>query len=177
MKRARQKKFHFLYKTTCLTTGGWYIGMHSTDDINDGYLGSGRWILNSIKKHGEKNHHRDIIEFCDSREILCEREEQTVTLELIEDHFCMNLIKGGSSNHFPVGQDTRDRMRLAKLGKKQSATHIAARSAACLGRIQTVETRDKLRTIAQNQWERRRSGDEMAVGKRDGQLSHKNRIG
>lgn len=166
MKRARQKKFHFLYKTTCLSTGRWYIGMHSTNDLNDGYLGSGRWILNSIKKYGEENHRREIIEFCDSREILCEREEQTVTHKLIEDQLCMNLIKGGSSNRFPVGEDTRMRMRLAKLGKKQTSETIEKRRQACMGRVQTEETREKLRQIAKEQWARRYAGDESAVGKR-----------
>lgn len=169
MKRARQKKFHILYKTTCKITGRWYVGMHSTDNLDDGYLGSGRWILNSIRKHGEDNHIRETIESCPTREYLCEREEQTVTTKLLEDPLCMNLIKGGSANTFPIGQDTRDRMRLAKLGKKQSPEFIEKRRQACIGRIQTEETREKIRAVTKAQWDRRRAGDELAVGKRVGQ--------
>jgi len=166
MKRAREKSFHILYKTTCLVTGQWYIGMHSTDDLDDWYLGSGRWILNSIRKHGVQNHRRDIIELCLNRAFLCEREEQTVTRSLLEDSFCMNLIVGGSSNVFPIGQTSRERMRLAKLGKKQSPEHIAARRKGLMGRVQTKETREKLRTIAKEQWARRYAGDENAVGRK-----------
>lgn len=166
MKRARQKRFHFLYRTTCLISGAWYIGMHSTDDLNDGYLGSGRRMRNSIAKYGEQNHVREIVEFCATREILCEREEQVVTRELIADPLCMNLIKGGSANVFPIGQSSRERMRLAKLGKKQSPELIEKRRQACMGRVQTEETRQKLREIAQAQWKRRYSGDESAIGRR-----------
>lgn len=33
-------EYHFIYKTTNLLTGKYYIGMHSTNDLNDGYLGA-----------------------------------------------------------------------------------------------------------------------------------------
>lgn len=42
--------FHFLYKTTNTLNGKIYIGAHSTQDLNDGYLGSGKQILDAIKK-------------------------------------------------------------------------------------------------------------------------------
>ncbi len=142
--------------------------MHSTDNLDDGYFGSGRRMLSSLKKHGGENHHREIIELCSTREILCEREEQIVTLDLIKDPLCMNLMVGGTARRFPAGQDTCDRMRLAKLGKKQSLEHIAARRSGMMGRIQTDETKEKLRTITKNQWKRRYDGDENAVGKRLG---------
>lgn len=166
MKRASQKSFHFLYRTVCLVTGRWYIGIHSTDDMGDGYLGSGRQVSNSIRKHGKENHTREIIELCPSRAFLCEREECVVTHEMISDPLCMNLIKGGTANKFPVGQTTRDRMRLAKLGKKQSPETVEKRRLASMGRVQSFETREKLRVIARSQWQRRYAGDESAVGKR-----------
>ena len=36
--------YHFVYETTNLINGKKYIGKHSTDDLNDGYLGSGKAI-------------------------------------------------------------------------------------------------------------------------------------
>lgn len=38
-RRADQRKFHYIYKIS-RDAGRYYIGMHSTDDINDGYFGS-----------------------------------------------------------------------------------------------------------------------------------------
>lgn len=34
------KKYNYVYKTTNSINGRFYYGVHSTDDLNDGYLGS-----------------------------------------------------------------------------------------------------------------------------------------
>ena len=90
-----QKKFHYIYKTTCNINGKYYIGMHSTDNLDDGYLGSGKRLWNSIKYHGEKNHTKIIIEFCENREDLKRREKEIVNDKLINEYLCMNLKPGG----------------------------------------------------------------------------------
>ena len=57
------QKYHILYKTTCTVTGNFYIGVHSTTNLEDGYLGSGKRLRYSIEKHGKENHLREILEF------------------------------------------------------------------------------------------------------------------
>ena len=92
----RQKKdIHYIYKTTCDVTGKYYVGMHSTINENDNYLGSGLRLRYSIRKYGKENHSREIIEYCNSREELAIREREIVTKEFIQDNMCMNLIEGG----------------------------------------------------------------------------------
>jgi len=44
------KKYHFIYKTTNLLNGKYYYGMHSTDNLEDGYVGINNKILVSILK-------------------------------------------------------------------------------------------------------------------------------
>lgn len=94
--RASRRKHHIIYKTTCLATNKWYIGMHSTDNLDDGYSGSGQQLLRSIKKYGKLQHKTEIIEFCTDRINLARREEEIVTQKLLEDKLCMNLMVGGA---------------------------------------------------------------------------------
>jgi hypothetical protein len=91
-----RKKYHFIYKTTNLLSGRYYIGMHSTDDLNDGYLGSGTYLKRSINKHGKENHSIEILEYLNSREELAAREREVVSLQEIAKKECMNLKVGGS---------------------------------------------------------------------------------
>ena len=90
-----EKKYHYLYKTTNLKNGKFYVGIHSTNDLNDGYLGSGKYLRNSIYKYGEENFKREILEFFESRIKLFEREKNLVNEDLIKDPMCMNLRIGG----------------------------------------------------------------------------------
>ena len=91
-----RKKYHFIYKTTNLLSGRYYVGMHSTDDLNDGYLGSGTLLRRSINKHGKDNHSIEILEFLNSREELAARERELISLEEIAKKECMNLKVGGN---------------------------------------------------------------------------------
>lgn len=92
----KERKYHFIYKTTNILSGKYYIGMHSTDNLDDGYLGSGKRLRYSINKYGEENHSREILEFLDSRKELKRREEEIVNLNEIAKIECMNLKVGGT---------------------------------------------------------------------------------
>jgi len=59
-------------------------------------MGSGKRLRYSIRKYGKENHIKEILEFCESRELLIEREKAIVNLELIQDDKCMNLGLGGT---------------------------------------------------------------------------------
>ena len=89
------KTIHYLYKTTCLISGRFYIGVHSTNKIDDGYMGSGNLLRYSLRKYGIHNHMKEIMEFFDNRELLIEREKEIVNSDLIINESCMNLVLGG----------------------------------------------------------------------------------
>ena len=91
----KEKKYHYIYKITCLKNERYYIGMHSTDNLEDGYMGGGKRIKNSVKKHGKDAHRKEILEFFENREDLVNREIQLVNEDLINDPMCMNLNLGG----------------------------------------------------------------------------------
>jgi len=92
----KQKKYHFIYKTINILTGRYYIGMHSTDNLEDRYLGSGTRLSYSINKYGVENHTREILEFCNNREELKSRELEIVNLNEIGKKECLNMIPGGN---------------------------------------------------------------------------------
>lgn len=91
----KKSNIHYIYKTTCNITGRWYVGMHSTINLDDGYIGSGTILLRSIRKYGKDNHIREILEYQLTREELVLREREIITKELISDGKCMNLKEGG----------------------------------------------------------------------------------
>ncbi len=95
MPRRKKKKYHFLYKTTNLINGKFYIGVHSTDNLNDGYLGSGKILRYSIRKYGIENFKIERLEFFEDKEKLFEREKEVVNESFLKDPLCMNLTFGG----------------------------------------------------------------------------------
>jgi hypothetical protein len=95
MARAEKRKYHYIYKITCKITNRFYIGMHSTDNLDDGYFGSGKRLWFSINYHGKENHNKEILEFLPSRQALKEREKEIVNKKLLGEDLCMNLCVGG----------------------------------------------------------------------------------
>jgi hypothetical protein len=91
----KDKKFNVLYKTTCIVDLSYYIGMHSTDNLDDGYLGSGHKLWHKIKYHGKENFRIEYLEFFKTRKELSDREIEIVNEDLLADPMCMNLCKGG----------------------------------------------------------------------------------
>jgi hypothetical protein len=91
----KEKKFHYIYKIINTKNDKYYIGMHSTDSLEDNYMGSGKRIRNSIRKHGLEVHTKEILEFSVNRESLKKREQEIVNESLITDPKCLNLQTGG----------------------------------------------------------------------------------
>ena len=110
----KQKTIHYLYKTTCLVTNRYYIGMHSTCNLDDGYMGSGKRLRYSMRKHGVDNHKKEIIEFFESRELLIEAEKEAITPDMIIDDMCMNIMSGGTGG-FISEEQQRHRAICARL--------------------------------------------------------------
>ena len=89
------QKLHYIYRITNTKNGNYYIGMHSTNNLEDGYMGGGKRIRNSIRRHGREAHTKEILEFLDDRESLKKREEEIVNESLLQDKKCLNLQLGG----------------------------------------------------------------------------------
>jgi hypothetical protein len=110
----KEHQHHYIYKTTCNVTGKYYIGMHSTSNLEDGYIGSGRRLWLSIKKHGKENHSIEILEWLPDRLSLKLREKEIVNENMLSDPSCMNLAIGGGGGKI---SDLQQRNRSIAGGK------------------------------------------------------------
>lgn len=90
-------KYHYLYKITNLRNNKYYIGIHSTNDLNDEYMGSGVLIKKAIEKYGVDCFKKDIIQFVDSREDLIQLEKNIVNESIVNDEMSYNMVLGGSN--------------------------------------------------------------------------------
>lgn len=137
----QQEKFHFIYKTTNVITNKYYIGMHSTDDLNDGYLGSGKRLILSVRKYGVESHVREILEFCDSREALCERERSIISEEVLLDKLCLNLKLGGKGGYLPVEACRKGGQQAhTSANTSRNCTHLRDENVRQKARLSLVET-------------------------------------
>jgi hypothetical protein len=94
----KENKYFIVYKTINLKNDKFYIGVHETHNLDDGYLGSGKILRNSVYYHGKENFKREILEFCENKKSMYEKEKELVTEELINNPKCMNLVIGGVQN-------------------------------------------------------------------------------
>lgn len=87
--------YYTIYKTTNLIDGKMYIGKHITNNLDDGYLGSGIYLVNSIKKHGKENFKKEILHVFDNQIDMDEMEKNMVTEGVINDPKFYNIALGG----------------------------------------------------------------------------------
>jgi len=109
----KEKKYHYIYKTTNILNGRYYYGLHSTDNLEDGYLGSGTYLKRSLNKYGKENFNKEILEFCSSREELKSREKDIVNLQEIAKKECMNLHTGGAMG-FQTTHSIETKLKMSK---------------------------------------------------------------
>lgn len=137
---AEHCKFHFLYRIV-RDDSRFYVGMHSTDDIDDGYFGSGLIIKAWVKKYGRdlfwQKHSKEIIEFLPTRANLEIREAEVVSSELLKNSLCMNLSVGGKGGSKFTGKKhtsaSKKKMADANIGIPKTLSHKAAISKGLLG--------------------------------------------
>jgi hypothetical protein len=68
-----------------------YIGMHKTSNIEDGYMGSGILITRAIQKYGLNNFEKQILHIFDNEKDMIEKEKELVVIS--EETY--NLKEGG----------------------------------------------------------------------------------
>lgn len=132
-----------IYLTTNLINGKKYIGMQLNYTVD--YLGSGKLIRRSIKKYGEENFKKEILEQFDSitNDELGEREKYWIKyFNAVESKDFYNILIGGNNVHphhtRKIGKDN------PKYGIKLTEEHRAKISKAGKGKRLSEECKQKL---------------------------------
>lgn len=125
MKNLTSKKFNYTYQTKNLINGKTYIGVHSTNNMNDGYLGSGDKLAFSIKIYGKENFKLEALCFFDTKKEAFEEESFLVNNEWVQDRNNYNMTLGGfappSWTGKKVSEETKRKISLKNTGKIRSA--------------------------------------------------------
>lgn len=87
--------FYTTYRTENKINGHFYYGKHATDDLGDGYLGSGVRLRDAIRKYGRAAFVKEIIGFHRDEWEMNDAEYRLITPDLIADPRCYNLTAGG----------------------------------------------------------------------------------
>lgn len=98
--------YYLVYQITNKINNKIYIGVHKTNNIDDGYMGSGKLIIRAIKKYGIENFSKTILFEAVSSEEMFQKE-----LELVElGPHSYNLKKGGSGGFDYINSNGKQRI-------------------------------------------------------------------
>jgi len=156
------KKYYLLYQTTNLINNKIYIGVHQTNNLDDGYMGSGTALHYAMKKYGQENFLWDILKYCKDEDEMYAEEVRIVNEEFISSKDNYNLMTGGlggrnvsletrqkqSISHCNPSQKTREKLRQAILNRSKTLTQYIGDKNR--GRKNTPETIKKMQIAKQN---------------------------
>lgn len=93
-----ERKYNYFYRIDNKINGNFYYGVHKTNNLDDGYMGSGVRLTYAKKKYGIENFEKHILEFFDTYKEALEFESEIVNEKLLLDASCYNLALGGQSD-------------------------------------------------------------------------------
>jgi len=131
---------YYLYEIRNNINNKIYVGVHKTDVIDDGYMGSGKVIKRAIEKHGIDNFTKTILETFNTSEAMFAREKEIVTDEFLLREDTYNLRRGGTG-----GFDYINSANIPKFaGKRHSASSKEKIRVAAVLHQHSDETKNKI---------------------------------
>lgn len=110
--------FYTVYKVTNKLNGKFYIGTHKTRQLDDNYMGSGKYLKRAIEKNGIENFTKEILFIYDNPEQMYAKEAEIVNEDFLAEENTYNLRVGGFGGWDYINNNlTEEEIRLRnKLG-------------------------------------------------------------
>lgn len=109
--------YHYTYNITCLCGSlkdHYYLGQHTTDNLDDGYAGSGKILKNYYKKYGaieNVTYIKTIVGFYSNLTELGIAEYELIGDKYETDPMCLNIVAGGSQIPWNKGKHFSDEQK------------------------------------------------------------------
>lgn len=87
--------YYTIYKITNMIDGKIYIGCHKTKKLNDGYMGSGKYLKRAYDKYGLENFKKEILFVFNTADEMYAKEAEIVNEDFIVTENTYNLKVGG----------------------------------------------------------------------------------
>lgn len=111
--------YGYIYMTTNLLNGKRYIGQHRAKKFTETYKGSGKILKLAIEKSGEENFKVELLECCESKEELNEKEQYWIKkFNAQESKEFYNICKGGEAG--PGGPNMKGKHHSEETKRKMS---------------------------------------------------------
>lgn len=111
---------YIIYKITNQLTLKSYVGKHITQDVNDKYMGSGKILRQSYKKHGINNFVKEIIEECENETQMNQREIFWISKLNTFSPNGYNINTGGSGGDNFTHNPNKEQIRLKIIESKRN---------------------------------------------------------
>lgn len=171
------KKYNYIYIVVCTNKnsslyGHYYIGKHSTNNLNDNYIASGIKIKKYLKKY-PNDYYRKILEYSNNEEELNNLEYNYIH-GLLNTSKCLNLVEGGGGGSRPCSEES-DRKRSKAMKNKYKNGYV---NPIC-DKPRSKETRYKI-SESIKQWykdhpDRNKGEDNPMYGKSQSEESNRKR--
>lgn len=143
-------KYHYVYTITNKLNGKIYVGRHSTNNLDDGYFGSGKMLKRAINKYGKENFSMEKIIHVDSY-------HKSVLIEalFVDKTFCnnentYNIVEGGYNPVMYGEQNPSWKGGISKdpMYRRTGRVHdFSGKNNPMYGKTHTPEVREKLSII------------------------------